>query len=169
METKKYFFQPEKKILKQGFFMEDENKNVVYEGKMLTQPLLGAMEFEFINHVSGKSEKHKVGHTVTTETESLFGFFSTKSSFKFDGKNVWDYLHEMGVRIDSNLASAKIGMTYTVSLEGKQIATVATSSPGGVLPVTSGSFYDVVTDEEHLDLAFLAAFAFARTDQAFYS
>ena len=73
-----YFFQPEKKILKQGFFMTDEDKNVVYEAKMLKQPILGAMEFEFINHITGQSGVHKVGHTVTTETSGLFEFFSLK-------------------------------------------------------------------------------------------
>ena len=93
-----YFFQPEKKILKQGFFMTDEDKNVVYEAKMLKQPILGAMEFEFINHITGQSGVHKVGHTVTTETSGLFEFFSIKSSFKYDGENIWDYLHDQGIR-----------------------------------------------------------------------
>ena len=117
-----YFFQPEKKILKQGFFMTDEDKNVVYEAKMLKQPILGAMEFEFINHITGQSGVHKVGHTVTTETSGLFEFFSIKSSFKYDGENIWDYLHGQGIRIDSSIAGDRIGMSYRISLKGKDMA-----------------------------------------------
>ena len=126
-----YFFQPEKKILKQGFFMTDEDKNVVYEAKMLKQPILGAMEFEFINHITGQSGVHKVGHTVTTETSGLFEFFSIKSSFKYDGENIWDYLHGQGIRIDSSIAGDRIGMSYRISLKGKDMAEIATASPDG--------------------------------------
>ena len=170
METKTYFFQPEKKVLKQGYFLEDENKNIVYEAKMLKQPLIGAMEFEFINRISGSSELHKVGHTVTMEEESTLGFFSKKSSFKYDGKNIWDYLHEKGVRIDTAFSGNRLGMNYTVSLEGKEIATIANAAPGNAqIFVTTRFWLNVTTTEEHLDTAFLVALAIARTEQDFYN
>ena len=155
-----YFFQPEKKILKQGFFMTDEDKNVVYEAKMLKQPILGAMEFEFINHITGQSGVHKVGHTVT---------FSIKSSFKYDGENIWDYLHGQGIRIDSSIAGDRIGMSYRISLKGKDMAEIATASPdGGNGLITGASWLKVTAAEEDIDLAFLTAFSIARTDQSFY-
>ncbi|MBQ8892203.1 MAG: hypothetical protein IJ068_05050 [Bacilli bacterium] len=169
METKTYLFQPEKKFLKQGFFMEDENNNIVYEAQMIKQTLIGAMPFNFINHISNTSLEHKVGHTVTTEQTGAFGMFSTKSYFKFDGKNVWDYLHEKGIRIDSNLQDNKLGMVYNVTLEGKEMATIVTSTPKGKSVITSSYYLNVTTKEENLDLAFLVAFAIARTNQAFYS
>ena len=164
-----YFFQPEKKILKQGFFMTDEDKNIVYEAKMLKQPILGAMEFEFINHITGQSGVHKVGHTVTTETSGLFEFFSIKSSFKYDGENIWDYLHGQGIRIDSSIAGDRIGMSYRISLKGKDMAEIATASPdGGNGLITGASWLKVTAAEEDIDLAFLTAFSIARTDQSFY-
>ena len=164
-----YFFQPEKKILKQGFFMTDEDKNIVYEAKMLKQPILGAMEFEFINHITGQSGVHKVGHTVTTETSGLFEFFSIKSSFKYDGENIWDYLHGQGIRIDSSIAGERIGMSYRISLKGKDMAEIATASPdGGNGLITGASWLKVTAAEEDIDLAFLTAFSIARTDQSFY-
>lgn len=169
--AKKYLFQPEKKVLKQGSVMTDEGGNVVYEAKMLKQPLFGAMEFEFVNHVTGKTEAHKVGKTVTVET-STNGFtnpLATKSRFKLDGQNIWDALHETGIRIDSNFSGNKLGMTYTVTLKGQPFATVATSTPGGKSLITSQHVYDVTTDAEDLDLVFLVTFAIARTDQVFYS
>ena len=164
-----YFFQPEKKILKQGFFMTDEDKNVVYEAKMLKQPILGAMEFEFVNHITGQSGVHKVGHTVTTETSGLFEFFSIKSSFKYDGENIWDYLHDQGIRIDSSIAGDRNGRSYTLSLPGKDMADIATASPdGGNGLITGASWLKVTAAEEDIDLAFLTAFSIARTDQSFY-
>ncbi len=170
MENKTYFFQPEKKLLKQGFFMTDEDGTVIYEAKMLKQPLIGAMEFEFTNHLSGRSEKHKVGQTVTSEQTGLLGFTSTKSHFKYDGKKIWDYLHEQGIRINSSIATNKLGMVYSVTLRGEDMATIASAAPNNSKAiVTGGSCYNVTTSEENLDLAFLTAFAFVRTGQAFYS
>lgn len=164
-----YFFQPEKKILKQGFFMTDEDKNVVYEAKMLKQPILGAMEFEFVNHITGQSGVHKVGYTVTTETSGLFEFFSIKSSFKYDGENIWDYLHDQGIRIDSSIAGDRIGMSYHISLKRKDMADIAAASPdGGNGLITGASWLKVTAAEEDIDLAFLTAFSIARTDQSFY-
>ena len=170
MENRTYFFHPEKKVVKQGFLMEDQNGAVVYEAKMLKQTLLGPMIFEFVNHLSGKTGQHKVGHTVTTETSGMMEFFSVKSHFKFDGKKIWDYLHEMGVRIDSGFSGDKVGMTYRVSLKGEEVAVIASAAANGSnFFVTSSFAYNVTAAEKDLDLAFLCAFAFARTDQTFYS
>ena len=170
METKTYFFQPEKKFLKQGFYMVDEEKNTIYEAKMLKQPLLGAMTFEFINHITNKKEEHKVGHTATIEqtTNNMVDFMSTKSHFKFDGKKIWDYLHEIGIRIDSQVSSNNIGMTYIVSLKGNEIATIQTASGSGKGLITNHHCYNVTTTEDNLDLAFLVTFSMARTDQLAY-
>lgn len=169
MENKTYFFQPEKKILKQGFFMQDENNNIIYEAKMLKQPLLGAMVFEFINHKTNLNEEHKVGHTITSEQSGLFEMFSVKSSFKYDGKNIWDYLHEKGIRIKSSISNKGIGMIYEITFEGKEMAIIESASANGGKIITNPYFYNVTTSEEYLDLAFLTTFAIARTDQTFYN
>ena len=165
-----YKFLPEKKVLKQGFYLTDENEKIVYEAKMLKQPLFGAMEFEFVNHITNKTTPHKVGKTVTSQISGgIADVFSTKSRFKLDGVNVWDYLHEQSVRIDSHLSGGKLGMTYNVTLKGQPLATIASSTPKGKAIVTSAFVYDVTTEEKDLDLAFLCTFAIARTDQTFYS
>lgn len=171
MAVKTYLYQPEKKISKQGSVLTDENGNTVYEAKMLKNSLLGGMQFEFVNHLSGKTVQHKVGHTLTTESETngFTNILATKSRFKLDGKNVWDVLHEEGIRIDSKLSGGKIGMTYHVSLKGQPLATLETTTPGGKSILTSAHCYNVTVDEEKLDLAFLVTFAIARTDQTFYS
>ena len=171
MENKSYYFQPDKNF-KQGYIVFDENKNVVYEAKMTKFGLFTAFKFQFINHIANTSVEHKVGHTLTQEQNSLFDvvdFFSTKSSFKFDGKKIWDYLHENGIRIDSHVSGKKLGMSYKISKEGNEIATVATASgSGNKFFITNKACYSIDTTEENLDWAFLAAFAFARTEQVFY-
>jgi len=169
MQTNTYLFQPDKNFFKQGFFMVDENQNVVYEAKVIKQSLIGAIQFEFVNHLSNKTEEHKVGHTITSEQSGMFGMFSTKSHFKFDGKNIWDYLHEKGIRIESHLASGKLGMTYNITLEGKEMATITMTSPKGGSIITSRYCFDVTTSKENLDLAFLVTFAIARTEQVAYN
>jgi len=170
MLSKTYRFRPEGKGLKTNYILEDENNEIVYEAKVLKQPLIGAASIEFINHVTGNSEEHKVGQTITTETSQGLGFYTTKSHFKYDGQKIWDYLHSKGVRTDSSPLGGKLGMTYSVMLGDYEIATIATASLGGGLSfLTSAVNLDVTASEENLDLAFLTAFAIARTDQTFYS
>ena len=68
------------------------------------------------------------------------------------------------------MSKGKLGLTYHVTLKGQPMATIATSTPNGKSPITVGNFLDVtVEDDKDLDLAFLVAFASARTEQAFLS
>ena len=169
--AKTYLYQPDKKLMKQGAVLTDENGNTVYEAKMLKNALFGGMQFEFVNHLTNQTAEHKVGHTLTSEstTNGVADVLSRNSRFKFDGKNIWDFLHEQGVRIDSNFSGGKLGMTYTVTLKGQPLATLASTTPGGKSLITSPSCYNVTVEEKDLDLAFLVTFAVARTDQVFYS
>ena len=169
--AKTYLYQPDKKIMKQGAVLTDESGNAVYEAKMLKNALIGGMQFEFVNHLTNQTSAHKVGHTLTSESTTNGGIdvTSRNSRFKFDGKNIWDFLHEQGVRIESGFSGGKLGMTYTVTLKGQPLATLASTTPGGKSLITSPSCYNVTAEEKDLDLAFLVTFAIARTDQVFYS
>ena len=153
-----YYFKMEKKVLKQGCYREDENGAAVYEAKVLKKPLLGPSIYEFVNHAAGTSAQHTVGKTVTLTTEDSLGFYSVKSGFKFDGVNIWKYLHENGVAIDSELAG--FHMLYHVIRDGEEIASVS-----GI----NTAKCEVTATEENLDPAFLVAFSIARTEQTFYS
>lgn len=168
-----YFFQPDKKMLKQGFYLTDENKKVVYEAICLKNPLLGAAEFEFVNHIKNARRTYKVGKTMTmsyNDNQSVFDTLSIKSWFKLDDKNVWNYLHDEGVRINTAISGQRFGMKYEVSFRGQPMATIETASPSGKGMLTTGFFYNITTEEENLDLAFLLAFTFVKTsEQAFKS
>jgi len=167
----KYRLKPVLKTIKQAFYLEDENGNVIYEGKMMKFSLFGASPFEFINHITNKREEHKIGKTITVENGSggLVSFLSKRSYFKYDNQKIWDYLHDMGVRIDSKPSNDKIGMTYDVTFEGKPLAIISTSSPKGKSFITVDLYYDIVCEEKDLDLVFLVGFAIAKTEQVFYN
>ncbi|MBR4623190.1 MAG: hypothetical protein IKO45_01375 [Clostridia bacterium] len=167
----KYMLKPVLKTIKQSFYLEDENGNKVYEGNMLKFSLFGAAPHEFVNRVSGKTEQHKVGKTITAEEGDggLISMLSKKSYFKFDGKNIWDHLHDLGIRIESGIAGNKLGMRYDVTLRGEHIATIANSSPKGKSILTTDMYYDVFCEEKDLDIVFLVAFSIAKTEQTFYN
>lgn len=167
----KYLLKPKLGSIKQAFFLEDENGNLVYEGKMTKFKLFGASLFEFINHLTNKTLEHNIGKTISIEQGSndLISFMSKRSYFKYDNQKIWDYLHDLGIRIESKLSGNKIGMTYDISLEGKNIATISTSSPKGKSIITTDMYYDVLCEEKDLDLVFLVAFSIAKTEQTFYN
>lgn len=167
----KYLLKPKLATIKQAFFLEDENGNIVYEGKMTKFSLFGASPFEMINHITNKIEEHKIGKTITIENggNELIRFMSKRSYFKYDNKKIWDYLHELGIRIDSKPSENKIGMTYEISFEDKPLATISTSSPKGKSLITTDMYYDVNCEEKDLDLVFLVAFSIAKTEQTFYN
>ncbi len=182
MENKKYFCHPTGKM-NQDFQMDDEQKNPVFEAKVLKKGIFSAWQFEFVNHVTNSSEVHKVGHTVTTEehvgsgtgimggiASGVMEMMSTRSWFKYDGTKIWDYLHEKGIRIESHMASGRLGMSYKVTLKGQDLATLTMSMPEGKKSIISGKFwYDVDMAGDDLELTFLTAFAIARTEQTLYS
>ena len=167
----KYMLKPVLKTAKQAFYLEDENGNTVYEGKMTKFSLLGPSPFEFVNHVTGKTEEHKVGKTVTVEQGNggLLSMLSKRSYFKYDGQKIWDYLHDQGIRIESGLSGKKLGMSYDVTLKGAPLCTIANSSPKGKSIFTTDLYYDVTCEEADLDLVFLVAFSIAKTEQTIYN
>lgn len=169
MANNKYLLKPFTGTIKEGFYLVDENENVVYRGQMTKFKLFGASPFLFENLIKNTSEEHKLGKTITAEESGMAGFFSTTSSFKFDDKKIWDYLHEKGIRIESSVSENKIGMIYSVTFEGKELATIASSSPKGKSLITTDLYYDVICEEKDLDLVFLVAFSIAKTHQVFYN
>ena len=167
----KYLLKPVLKTAKQAFYLEDENGNTVYEGKMTKFSLLGASPFEFVNHVTDRTEEHKVGKTITVEQGNggLISMLSKRSYFKYDGQKIWDYLHDQGIRIESGISGKKLGMSYDVTFKGAPLCTIANSSPKGKSIFTTDLYYDVTCEEADLDLVFLVAFSIAKTEQTIYS
>ena len=166
----KYLLKPKLGTAKERYFLEDENNNTVYEAGMLKFKLFGAAPYEFKNYATGNVEEHTVGKVITMEQggNDIISFMSKRSYYKYDNVKIWDFLHDKGIRIDSKPSSDKVGMTYVVSFEGKEIATIATSTPKGKSLITTDMYFDVTCDDKNLDLVFLVAFSIARTNQVTY-
>ena len=167
-----YYVRFDGHSLKPGYVMEDADRNILYEGTMLKQNLVGARPFEFRNHVTGAVQPHEVGHTVTQTFNNEF--FSAKSWFKFDGKNVWDVLHESGLRLETDIISKFPNLVYNLSKDGAPVARIETSgmyvhedeAEQHRVNVPIGRYYyRVWTNTEDLDSLFLMVFAISETEQ----
>ena len=67
------------------------------------------------------------------------------------------------------MQEGRLGFAYDITVKGEKVGEVRTSTKNGGGLITTNVFFDVITDEEHLDLGFLVAFAVARTNQAILS
>ena len=172
-ELTEYYVRHDGNTLRPGYIMEDEDRDPVFEAPMTKQALVGARIFTFKNHVTGETKDHEVGHTVTQTYNN--GWYSMKSWFKFDGKNIWDVLHDRGVRISTDLVSALPKARYTVSINGTFAATIESSSQyvheedeakHKIAVPVNGWYYRVWTNETDIETIFLTVFAISETEQA---
>ncbi len=167
-----YYVSFDGNSLKPGYFVEDKSRKVVYEAPMTKNAAIGNRIFTFTNHVTNETAEHEVGHTATTSYSNEF--FSVRSWFRFDGENIWDVLHNRGIRIDTDMLSSLPKFIYTVSLNGRFFATIETSgrfvheedAAEHKLNIPVGKYYyRCWTNENDLDLLFLTVFALSETDQ----
>ena len=167
-----YYCRHDGVTLKPGYILEDAARRILFEGKMTRQALVGARTFEFSNHVNGGVTEHEVGHT-TTQTYDNNGW-TAKSWFKFDGKNVWDELHDRGIRLQTDMRSKFPNFIYEVSRDGQAFAILETSgkyvhedeAAEHKLNVPMGRYYyRVWTNSRDFDTLFLTIFAISETEQ----
>ena len=167
-----YYCRHDGSLLKPGYILEDAARSVLFEGKMLKNNPVGPRTFEFTDHTNGYTARHEVGHTVTQSFNNEF--FSVKSWFKFDGKNVWDLLHERGFRMMTDMHSRFPNLGYDVALNGRPFARIETSSQyvheedeaAHALSVPAGKYYyRIWTDSADLESLFLIVFAVSETEQ----
>lgn len=158
--------------LKPGYILEDADRNILFEGKMTKQALIGARTFEFTDHTTGKVTQHEVGHTTSQTFNNEF--FSMSSWFKFDGKNVWDLLHESGLRMVTNIASKFPNLIYEVSKNSEPYALIETSgryvhedeAAEHAVNIPVGMYYyRIWTETEDIETVFLTVFAISETEQ----
>ena len=168
-----YYVRFDGKGLKPGYIMEDADRNIIYEGEMLKQALVGARPYEFRNHVTGSVQPHEVGHVTTQSFNNEF--FSTKSWFKFDGRNVWDVLHDSGMRLETDMVSKFPLLVYNLSKDGQPVARIETSGmyvhedeaeQHRVNLPMGRYYYRVWTNTDDFDALFLTIFAVSETEQA---
>ena len=117
-------------------------------------------------------KEHEVGHIVTESFNDEY--FSASSSFKFDGKNIWDVLHERGLRLSTDLRSRFPNISYDVSRNGRPFARIESCSKYVhedeeaqhklVLPI-GRYYYRFWTDSSDFETLFLTIFAVSESEQ----
>lgn len=167
-----YYSRFDGNSLKPGYILEDADRNVLFEGTMTKNSLVGARTYEFNDHSTGSVTEHEVGHVMTQAYDSEV--FSAKSWFKLDGENIWDLLHEKGLRISTDMMSKFPLLAYDVSRNGKALARIESCSmyvhedeeAEHKLAIPTGRYYyRVWTDSTDFELIFLVIFAISETDQ----
>ena len=168
-----YYVSYDGVTLKPGYIVEDKFRNVIFAAPMTKNAAVGNRIFTFKDMKTGRTTDHEVGHTFTQSYNDEF--FSTTSSVKFDGVNIWDLLHDRGIRIATDLHSIFPRVTYTVSRNGRFFATVETSGKyvheedaamHKVNVPVGRYYYRCWTNENDIELLFLTVFAISETEQA---
>ena len=166
-----YYFRWDGVSLKPGYLIEDADRNVLFEGKMLKNALVGARTFQFTDNTTGMVKEHDVGHTATQSWGNEL--FSAKSWFKFDGENIWDLIHGRGVRLITDIRSKFPNMIYNAAKDGAAFARIESTgqyvheddAAEHKLNIPNGMFYRIWTDSKDMETLFLTAFALAETNQ----
>lgn len=171
-----FYFQTDRKLFYQGYSLEDKFRHKMMDAKMLKHAIFSQCEFEFTDHDKKKSAKHLVGQTEVTSFD--FGFFETvvRSTFSFDGKDVWKMLKELGVSVTIARTAAD-DVRFTVFYGAEKVALIRRTSVfvheedevrhSHRKHFLAQGFYRLITREEDLDLLFLIMFTLARTELSF--
>ncbi len=167
-----YYFCFDGHSLKPGYLIEDANRKVLFEGKMLKNSIAGARTFEFSDHTTGMVSEHEIGHTKTETFNDEY--FSMRSWFSIDGKNVWDLLHSRGLRMNTDLFGRFPNLVYEITRDGTASARIETCSVyvheedeaehSLALP-TGRMYYRFWTASDDFDSLFLTIFAISETEQ----
>jgi len=124
--VREYYFRWDGNSFRPGYLIEDADRRPLFEGRMLKDAVAGARTFAFTDHITGKTAEHEVGHLVTQTYDG--SFLGAKSWFRFDGENIWDLLHERGLRIRTDVRSRFPNMTYEASKDGAPFAQFESTS-----------------------------------------
>lgn len=174
-EERELYFLTDLGTPKYGHRIEDANRRVLIEAKMTKFTLTSPFGFDFIDHVSGKTTSHLIGHTEESEWNSLI--IDDHSTISFDGEDIWKHLKRNGVRVDSRYGGGSgkiIGVNYVIYRNDVEIARVESTghrvheedaAAGGKLEnaFSNNMFFRIWTKAENLDLIFVTLLAFART------
>ena len=173
--VRRYYMHLDKNLTAQGHIIEDQNHNVIYEEKILYATATAPYEVDYINHIIDYTHHHRMGHPVTLTAgfggENSGFNVNIKSTFDFDGVDIWQYLKQNGYGFNPSIAGA--GYTVSVSLNGESIGKLYSSNQGKNFFNETGKItpklglpgcYVLECCNKDIDGLILVAIAFARTE-----
>ena len=122
-EPKKLYFSLDPKThVKLHFYIEDENRNVLYEARMTKHGIGVPHTYVFTDNRKHTETTHRVG--LVNEADS--GGFTVSQGFTFDGVDIGRYLEANGISVSYGVGGK--GFSLSISHNGKHIADAVTSS-----------------------------------------
>lgn len=172
-DERELYFLTDLGTMKFGHRIEDADRRVLYEAKVTRYAALGDIEMDFIDHVKGITEAHRIGHEVNIDYGSMLA--DTHSSFTYDGEDIWAHLRRNGVSVETGFTQGKImALQFRIFRNGEEIAFAESTgasvheedeaSKGKLAKkLSSRYFYRIWTREKNVDLIFITLMAFARS------
>ena len=164
-EEKEYYFHYTG-TANQSYILETMDRMPVYEAICDKIGIVSKYEFTFVNHLTGKKNKHLVSHVVT----SSFDNFVSSSKLKIDHVNVWDILGKEGYSLDPYFNGIKsyfdiyhYGVPVAkIELAGTKDYKESASKLFGDVPLQG--MFKVYAKESDIDMVFLAAFILSKVE-----
>ncbi|MCR5456668.1 MAG: DUF3592 domain-containing protein [Clostridiales bacterium] len=162
--TKMFFAWDTKTHVKLRFYLEDENRALLYEGKMTKMNPVGANTYVFTDHVRQTETEHKVGHVSSAGSE----YTTVSEGFTFDGVEMTEYLDANKIHIQYGKGQG-VSISYDIYLGDNLTARAQTTSrymhedEQEAHPVASKFqlnqyFYSIEGQRDYADVIFLALF-----------
>ena len=156
--------------MNQSYFVEDKNKEVLFECRLTKFNPIGASTYDFVDVKSGYTQTFKIGKTLTGSAGGSEYSTTTSSRFKIDGVNCWEYLTQRGYEIKHLLQGKQIFRYELVKL-GKKVATIVPANIKDPFNEESVNFLRMVRGcyrleivDGKLDDIVMAAFIITQTD-----
>ena len=122
-ETRKLYFSLDPKThVKLHFYLEDENRNVLYEARMTKHGIGVPHTYVFTDRRSHTETEHKVGLVNSAESNG----WKVSQGFTFDGVDIARYFEANNISV--NYAIEGKGFRLAMFHNGKHIADAITSS-----------------------------------------
>jgi len=142
------------------YTLADESGNVFYTAQKSGYKLFRGRVFTFTNSLSGKTEQHVMGDSLSQPASYANANHFTSVYFNLDYIKVWDYLDHKGLAINYGAEN-----TYTVSLYHREIGSITRGRAekqhtvfGHAIPNPVGpAVFDIKCTEEYVDHLFLCA------------
>ena len=156
--------------LNQSYILETTSREPVYEINCDKVGLVNDYVFTFKNHLTGKEFTSNVSHTVTVSYGSDNFSLVDKSYFKIDGKNIWEYIAEIGYSVEPYLDP--VNFSFRIRHYGIEVADLKCAGTNILeqyegkqglrnVAMTSG-LYRVSCRDEDVEAVAIIAFAVSR-------